>query len=329
MTDPECCADLHAIKSISEDSSDQTYNPIPNFNDFTIDNKPSNVIDDSYPYYPPYPNHDTYQDYSPYPNHDTYQDYSPYPNHNTYQDYSPYPNHNTYQDYPPYPTHDTYQDYLPYPNNNTYPYHHHPYYPDTDKKSSNDANNKFDYETYWSTDIYYYPTENWPDTSTNTTWPMEEPSKDSSQNNSRILPNDQSSKKCNILWIDEASESNGSVANYIKQTKNVEVEFFETFSQAENYLLANSTKIRVPGMFQIITRGYHRSENKNPLDLLQILNRLRLYKVPVLVFTQDKMGLLNHLNNQASSMNTNDWRQRLFVTNNSSELLQKLEENIQ
>ena len=158
---------------------------------------------------------------------------------------------------------------------------------------------------------------------------MEEPSKDSSQNNSRILPNDQSSKKCNILWIDEASESNGSVANYIKQTKNVEVEFFETFSQAENYLLANSTKIRVPGMFQIITRGYHRSENKNPLDLLQILNRLRLYKVPVLVFTQDKMGLLNHLNNQASSMNTNDWRQRLFVTNNSSELLQKLEENIQ
>ena len=317
MTDPECCADLHAIKSISEDSSDQTYNPIPNFNDFTIDNKPSNVIDDSYPYYPPYPNHDTYQDYSPYPNH------------NTYQDYSPYPNHNTYQDYPPYPTHDTYQDYLPYPNNNTYPYHHHPYYPDTDKKSSNDANNKFDYETYWSTDIYYYPTENWPDTSTNTTWPMEEPSKDSSQNNSRILPNDQSSKKCNILWIDEASESNGSVANYIKQTKNVEVEFFETFSQAENYLLANSTKIRVPGMFQIITRGYHRSENKNPLDLLQILNRLRLYKVPVLVFTQDKMGLLNHLNNQASSMNTNDWRQRLFVTNNSSELLQKLEENIQ
>jgi len=317
MTDPECCADLHAIKSISEDSSDQTYNPIPNFNDFTIDNKPSNVIDDSYPYYPPYPNHDTYQDYSPYPNH------------NTYQDYSPYPNHNTYQDYPPYPTHDTYQDYLPYPNNNIYPYHHHPYYPDTDKKSSNDANNKFDYETYWSTDIYYYPTENWPDTSTNTTWPMEEPSKDSSQNNSRILPNDQSSKKCKILWIDEASESNGSVANYIKQTKNVEVEFFETFSQAENYLLANSTKIRVPGIFQIITRGYHRSENKNPLDLLQILNRLRLYKVPVLVFTQDKMGLLNHLNNQASSMNTNDWRQRLFVTNNSSELLQKLEENIQ
>ena len=80
--------------------------------------------------------------------------------------------------------------------------------------------------------------------------------------------------------------------------------------------------------FQIICRGYYRDENKNPLNLLDLLDELDIRKVPVLVYTQDKSGLQKHLENQAPSMGIRNWKQRLFITNDEQELINKLKEKI-
>jgi hypothetical protein len=107
----------------------------------------------------------------------------------------------------------------------------------------------------------------------------------------------------------------------------VKIDFCETLSEAENYILKHVDKTK-SSTFQIICRGYYKHENKNPLNLLHFLNNHALYHIPVLVFTKDKSGLLTHLQHQAPSMGINDWQQRLFITKSSEKLVKKSKENM-
>ncbi|CAF4977297.1 unnamed protein product, partial [Rotaria sp. Silwood1] len=104
--------------------------------------------------------------------------------------------------------------------------------------------------------------------------------------------------------------------------------FQEPVVYAEDYLSRKKDEIKSSSKLQIICRGFYKDENKNPLNLLFLLNQHRLKHVPVLVFTQDKAGLQHHLQNQAPSMDLNDWKQRLFITSSSEELLTKIKQNI-
>ncbi|CAF3912106.1 unnamed protein product, partial [Rotaria magnacalcarata] len=124
-----------------------------------------------------------------------------------------------------------------------------------------------------------------------------------------------------VLWIDKESIENTHFVSKLTSEKDVRVDFRETYSSGEAYISAIKNKIKSPSSFLIICRGYYREENKNPLNLLRFLNYNNLRHVPVIVFTQDKNGLLSHFHNQASSMDTRDWQQRLFITSSSAELI--------
>ena len=131
-----------------------------------------------------------------------------------------------------------------------------------------------------------------------------------------------------LLWIDAKNPSNCRVEKRLKKHGTVHIDFCETFSQAASLLSRQRERIKPSAAFQIICRGYYKDENKNPLNLLDVLDDLDLSHVPVLVFTQDKSGLQHHLENQASSMGMRTWKRRLFITSDDEELVNKLKENI-
>jgi hypothetical protein len=139
---------------------------------------------------------------------------------------------------------------------------------------------------------------------------------------------DDDSPRWFILWIDKKTDDNSNVVKQIIREKDVKFDFCETLSEAENHIMRHVDQIRSSSTFQIICRGYYKQENKNPLNLLQFLNNQGLHRVPVLVFTQDKSGLLTHLQRDAPSMGINDWQQRLFITNTSEKIVNKCKENM-
>ncbi|CAF4520062.1 unnamed protein product [Rotaria socialis] len=127
-----------------------------------------------------------------------------------------------------------------------------------------------------------------------------------------------------VLWIDKKNIENTHIVNKLTSEKNVTVDFRETYSSGEAHISTIKNKIKSPSTFLIICRGHYKDENKNPLNLLRFLNYNSLRHVPVIVFTQDKNGLQNHFHNQASSMDTRDWQQRLFITSSSDELIMEV-----
>ncbi|CAF2950496.1 unnamed protein product [Rotaria sp. Silwood2] len=70
-------------------------------------------------------------------------------------------------------------------------------------------------------------------------------------------------------------------------------------------------------------------KNKNPFDLLLLLNKNNLIHIAVIVFTNDKHGLINHLEYQAPSVALIDWKDRLYITGDSKKLISKFKSNIE
>ena len=143
------------------------------------------------------------------------------------------------------------------------------------------------------------------------------------------VPRGSSASKSYVLWIDKKSEENANMAKQLTSDQRIQVDFVETFSSAQTHLRRHLDKIRSPSStFQVICRGYYKSENKNPMDLLAFLNQNRLKHIPVLVFTQDEHGLRGHLKNQAASMNIYDWTDRLYISNDPRNIIVKCKSNI-
>ncbi|UJR17166.1 hypothetical protein I4U23_004062 [Adineta vaga] len=134
--------------------------------------------------------------------------------------------------------------------------------------------------------------------------------------------------KYSVLWIDQQNEDNLRIVKQLTNNNKTEMLFCETLSKAENYLWDHMNEMKLSSKFQIICRGYYKSENKNPLNLLQFLNNYGLHHIPILVFTQDKAGLKHHLQNQAPLFNLNDWQYRLVITDTPEELIQKIQKNM-
>ncbi|CAF3445411.1 unnamed protein product [Rotaria sp. Silwood1] len=135
--------------------------------------------------------------------------------------------------------------------------------------------------------------------------------------------------KSYILWIDNNTEDNALVMKQLLNEQFVQIDFCETYSMAKNHLQKHMEKIKSSSSaFQIICRGYYRDEDKNPLNLLLFLNSYCLKWIPITVFTQDKEGLMYHLRNQASSMDINDWKDRLYIVTDSPDLIAKVTSNI-
>ena len=130
-----------------------------------------------------------------------------------------------------------------------------------------------------------------------------------------------------VLWIDRKDHDQIQIEQQFNDGQ-FHFDFCETISKAEHHLLTHMTKIKSSSSsFQIICRGYYKDENKNPLNLLTFLHNHQLNQIPVSVFTQDIAGLEMHLQNQATSMGIHDWKQRLFVTNNTQELIKHVKQN--
>lgn len=146
-------------------------------------------------------------------------------------------------------------------------------------------------------------------------------------NRRSVSPPNYEDKRLSILWIDKKSSESTRIGIQLNSGRDAKIDYGETFADAEEYLLRNKHTItRAGSKFLIICRGYYKEENRNPLDLLEYLQRHGLNRVPVIVFTQDKTGLISHLQGQASSMRIYDWQQRLFITNNSEELIRNVKE---
>ncbi|CAF1394186.1 unnamed protein product [Didymodactylos carnosus] len=133
-----------------------------------------------------------------------------------------------------------------------------------------------------------------------------------------------------ILWMDNDKADIAQITKHLTSDPSVHVNFQETFDLATKYLLQHMDKIKsLPQstIFQIICRGYYKSEDKNPLNLLLFLDHYQLKNVPIIVFTQDKPGVLNSFEREAPSMGIHDWKYRLYVTDNSADLITKINAN--
>ncbi|CAF3410998.1 unnamed protein product [Rotaria socialis] len=131
-----------------------------------------------------------------------------------------------------------------------------------------------------------------------------------------------------VLWIDRESEENNRLMKKISIEACTAVEFCERFSSLEQYLQQHSQEASSSSSaFQIICRGYYKNEDKNPLDVLLLLDRYELGHVPVTVFTQDKEGLMNHLRNEAFSKGISAWKDRLHVARYGTDLINRIVSN--
>lgn len=132
-------------------------------------------------------------------------------------------------------------------------------------------------------------------------------------------------KKSFILWIDAKSPPNAHTEQRLTTSMDVQVDFRETYAEGERHLSRIKNRIK-PSTFLIICRGYYKTEDKNPLDLLQFLNQQGLRQILVIVYTQNKSDVMYYLQRQAPSMYINDWKERLFITDRSDDLIDKVKE---
>ena len=183
---------------------------------------------------------------------------------------------------------------------------------------SNYHYNYFNNTWFWKTNAtqYYYGSNAAAASNKKSSWVIKKTS-GREENQSR---QPQEPEIFSILWIDENSEENSHLAKKFHMGTKAEIQFFKRFADGLAYLQQHKDSIRSsPSKYLLICRGYYRNENKNPLDLLQNLDRYQLSNVPIIVFTQDKSGLLGHLYQQAASLGIDDWEERLQITNDAGE----------
>lgn len=132
-----------------------------------------------------------------------------------------------------------------------------------------------------------------------------------------------------ILWIDEKNQDNALIEKHLKAKKNIIIDFCITYIHAIRHLMRYKNKIKSStSMFQIISRGYYANVNKNPLNLLQLLDDYQLSHIPILVYTRHKLDVENRFQNQAPSIGIHDWKKNMFITDKPDELIMKVLKNI-
>lgn len=127
-----------------------------------------------------------------------------------------------------------------------------------------------------------------------------------------------------IIWIDRKTSENVELAKLFESKDHVQVEFCEKYSDGEKFLCEHENLLRSSNRCLIICRGYFPDEKKNAFDLIEFLDRNRLRNVPLIVFTQDQKGLMEHLEKQAATSKIHQWKSRLEVTNERDDFISRL-----
>ena len=135
------------------------------------------------------------------------------------------------------------------------------------------------------------------------------------------------SKKKIVLWIDTNHVGNKFIADKLSSDKSIQIEFRDTMKKAEEYLETNKQLLQSLPSYQIISRGFYKDENKNPLDLWEFILSKRFHNAVIFVYTQDKKGVEWHLEKQASTLHISDWRKNITVCEDGSDLIQKMTRN--
>ena len=114
------------------------------------------------------------------------------------------------------------------------------------------------------------------------------------------------------------------IADRLKQNTNINVNFYETYAKGEKYILKHLDKVKSMKQFIIICRGYYAKENKNPLNLIQLLLANNLQHIYVFVFTKHKQGVKYHIEKQATTSELAECQQRLYIADDTSELIARI-----
>jgi hypothetical protein len=130
-----------------------------------------------------------------------------------------------------------------------------------------------------------------------------------------------------IIWIDTKTDLKDVIERKLEMTHKAEFEFCQTFSQGTDYVLQYNDQIR-SSMYQIVCRGYYPSEDKNALNLLELLTDLQLHHLPILVITRHKANIISRFNIQAPQMDLHNWKEQIFITDDFDHLLKELKQNI-
>ena len=140
----------------------------------------------------------------------------------------------------------------------------------------------------------------------------------------RVSRDERRKEKLRVLWIDRRTNENDQLAKAMTKRFDLRLDFAETFADAEKYLQENKESLRSSFRFVIICRGYFPEEKKNPMDLHETLLRLKLGRIPILVYTNDVTGLKQHLDQQSKAMKFARWKDRFEMTNDRDQLVSKV-----
>lgn len=200
-----------------------------------------------------------------------------------------------------------------------------------------------DYPSLWTTsDSYdhYDPTAFWHDESYLTDLQLDENAVDWDNSSSeiffgsrapgatttvcRVSRDERRKEKLRVLWIHQRTNENDQLAKTMAKRFDLRLDFAEKFGDAEKYLQANKDAIRSSFRFVIISRGYFSEEKKNPMDLHELLLRLKLGRIPIVIYTSDLTGLKRHFDQQSKAMKFPRWKDRFEMTNDQDELVAKV-----
>ena len=140
----------------------------------------------------------------------------------------------------------------------------------------------------------------------------------------RVSRDERRREKLRVLWIHPRTNENDQLAKTMAKRFDLRLDFAEKFADAEKFLQQNKDSLRSSFRFVIITRGYFAEEKKNPMDLHELLLRLKLGRVPIFVYTSDLAGLKRHFDQQSKAMKFPRWKDRFEMTNDQDELVVKV-----
>lgn len=194
---------------------------------------------------------------------------------------------------------------------------------DDDDEDDDDEADTFKRNTFWQTDRSDYIRK-----IINRQNQM--PHQNKRQSTIDIIRKQNNANKSYILWLDKKTNDNIYVANQLKSDPQICIDFCETFAAGQSHLERHLDKIKLnPSKLQIICRGHYENEHKNVLDLIILLKRNHLSRVPVAVFTHDKHRLVKYLESDASLIGLTEWKEHLYMTSDSKKIISRCKLNIE
>ncbi|CAF1177071.1 unnamed protein product [Rotaria magnacalcarata] len=118
--------------------------------------------------------------------------------------------------------------------------------------------------------------------------------------------------KSMILWIDSPYNDLELTKKIEENHEIVEINFQQTYKEAENYLKVNLRQIRGRPAFITICRGFYRKDEKNYTDIAHLFDELNLGEFPLAVYTGSVTALLEKISNHPERVKIFDQPSALY-----------------